>query len=58
MNDNNIKRVSRLTAIITELQTKRLLTAVQLADRFNVSIRTIYRDVKALEQAGGVATFE
>jgi len=52
MNDNDIKRLSRLTAIITQLQTKRLLTAVQLADRFNVSVRTIYRDVKALEQAG------
>lgn len=27
-------------------------TAAQLAARFNVNIRTIYRDVKALEQAG------
>lgn len=52
MNDNDVKRLSRLTAIITQLQTKRLLTAVQLADRFNVSVRTIYRDIKALEQAG------
>ena len=52
MNDSDVKRISRLTAIITQLQTKRLLTAAQLADRFNVSIRTIYRDVKALEQAG------
>jgi len=52
MNENDVKRISRLTAIVTQLQTKRLLTAAQLADRFNVSIRTIYRDVKALEQAG------
>jgi predicted DNA-binding transcriptional regulator YafY len=52
MNDNDIKRISRLTAIITQLQTKRLLTAAQFAVRFNVSVRTIYRDVKALEQAG------
>ncbi|MBI3234176.1 MAG: YafY family transcriptional regulator [Bacteroidetes bacterium] len=51
MNDNT-KRLSRLTAILTQLQTKRLLTATALADKFNVSIRTIYRDIRALEQAG------
>src|SRR5690606_14560704 len=52
MNDNNTKRLSRLTAILTQLQTKRLLTATNLADKFNVSVRTIYRDIRALEQAG------
>lgn len=46
------KRISRLTAILTQLQTKRLLTASELADKFTVSIRTIYRDIRALEQAG------
>ncbi|MBW3466628.1 helix-turn-helix transcriptional regulator [Arthrospiribacter ruber] len=51
MNDN-IKRLSRLTTILTQLQTKRILTASELADKFSVSIRTIYRDIKALEQAG------
>lgn len=52
MNDNDTKRLSRLTAILTQLQTKRLLTATKLADKFSVSIRTIYRDIRALEQAG------
>lgn len=52
MKENDIKRLSRLTAILTQLQTKRLLTATTLADKFNVSIRTIYRDIRALEQAG------
>lgn len=52
VNDNDLKRVSRLTAILTGLQTKRLITATELAERFSVSVRTIYRDVKALEQAG------
>lgn len=52
MNDNDTKRLSRLTAILTQLQTKRLLTETSLADKFNVSIRTIYRDIRALEQAG------
>ncbi|MDR2148903.1 MAG: YafY family transcriptional regulator [Tannerella sp.] len=49
---NDTKRLSRLTAILTQLQTKRLLTATELADKFLVSIRTIYRDIRTLEQAG------
>ncbi len=52
MIDNDIKRLSRLTAILTQLQSKRFLTATRLADRFGVSVRTIYRDIKALEEAG------
>jgi predicted DNA-binding transcriptional regulator YafY len=52
MNDNDTKRLPRLTAILTQLQTKRLLTASELANKFSVSVRTIYRDIKALEQAG------
>lgn len=52
MNENDTKRLSRLTAILTQLQTKRLLTATILADKFSVSVRTIYRDIRALEQAG------
>ncbi|WP_045469889.1 helix-turn-helix transcriptional regulator [Sporocytophaga myxococcoides] len=52
MQDNDTKRLSRLTAILTQLQTKRLLTATALADKFAVSVRTIYRDIRALEQAG------
>lgn len=51
-NDNDIKRISRLTAILIQLQTKRLLTARALADKFGMSVRTIYRDIKTLEQAG------
>ncbi len=39
-------------AILTQLQTKRLLTASELANKFSVSSRTIYRDIKALEEAG------
>lgn len=52
MIDNDLKRLSRLTAILIQLQTKRLITATSLADKFEVSVRTIYRDIKALEQAG------
>lgn len=52
MNDNDTKRISRLTAILTQLQTKRILTATELANKFLVSVRTIYRDIRTLEQAG------
>lgn len=52
MDNNDTKRLSRLTAILTQLQTKRIITAPSLAGKFNVSVRTIYRDIKALEQAG------
>lgn len=52
MNDNDTKRLSRLVAILTILQTKRIVTSAGLAEKFGVSTRTIYRDLKALEQAG------
>jgi predicted DNA-binding transcriptional regulator YafY len=52
MNENETKRLSRLTAILTQLQVKRLVTATTLAEKFSVSVRTIYRDIRALEQSG------
>ncbi|MFY0655103.1 MAG: HTH domain-containing protein, partial [Cyclobacteriaceae bacterium] len=45
-------RLSRLTAIITQLQSKRIVTANSLAERHNVSVRTIYRDIRTLEKSG------
>lgn len=52
MNGNDTKRLSRLTSILLQLQSKRMVTATMLAEKYKVSTRTIYRDVKALEQAG------
>ena len=49
---NDIKRISRLTAILTQLQTKRIMTAASLSEKFGVSTRTIYRNIKTLEKAG------
>ena len=45
-------RLARLTAILTQLQAKRMITAKQLAERHQVSIRTIYRDIRTLEKSG------
>lgn len=52
MEGDDIKRISRLTAILTQLQTIKGLTAKSLAHKFGVSTRTIYRDIKTLEKAG------
>ena len=45
-------RLSRLTTILLHLQSKRVVTAQELADRFDITQRTIYRDIRALEEAG------
>lgn len=52
MADQETSRLSRLTAIVTLLQSKRLITSTDIADKFGVSVRTAYRDIKALEEAG------
>ena len=45
-------QLSRLISILTLLKSKRLLTATELAKKYDVSIRTIYRDIRKLEEAG------
>jgi predicted DNA-binding transcriptional regulator YafY len=47
-----LNRVDRLHAILVHLQGKRRVTAQELADRFNLSLRTVYRDIKALDESG------
>lgn len=47
-----MNRIDRLTAILIHLQTKRVVKAEEIAERFGMSLRTVYRDVKALMEAG------
>lgn len=47
-----MNRIDRVSAILIQLQSKRVVKAQHIADRFRVSLRTIYRDVKCLEEAG------
>jgi predicted DNA-binding transcriptional regulator YafY len=47
-----MNRLDRLTAILIQLQSKRVVKAQEIADRFGVSLRTIYRDIRSLEEAG------
>ena len=47
-----MNRVDRLHAILVHLQGKKRVTAQELADRFSLSLRTVYRDIKALDESG------
>jgi predicted DNA-binding transcriptional regulator YafY len=47
-----VNRIDRLLALILFLQSRRFTTASDLARHFGLSVRTIYRDVKALGEAG------
>ena len=47
-----MNRIDRLTAILIWLQSQHALTARQISDRYGVSQRTVYRDIRALEDAG------
>ncbi|GAA0137078.1 YafY family protein [Paenibacillus sp. YSY-4.3] len=51
-------RLDRLLGIALELMAKKRVTAAELAAKFEVSIRTVYRDVELINQAGiPVASF-
>ncbi|WP_106794303.1 YafY family protein [Aquimarina sp. Aq78] len=52
MGETEKPRLSRLTAILTQLQSKRIVTAKYLSEKHNVSVRTIYRDIRTLENSG------
>lgn len=52
MEADTLKRFDRLVAILIQLQSKRIVKSQELADRFGVSLRTIYRDIQTLEKAG------
>jgi len=47
-----MNRIDRLTAILIHLQTKKVVKAEEISERFGMSLRTVYRDVKALMEAG------
>jgi predicted DNA-binding transcriptional regulator YafY len=47
-----MNRIDRVTAILIQLQSKKIVKAQDIADRFKISLRTVYRDVKTLEEAG------
>lgn len=47
-----MNRIDRLFGILTFLQSKKYVPAEKIAEKFKISVRTVYRDIKALcEQA-------
>ncbi|MET3112444.1 putative DNA-binding transcriptional regulator YafY [Pedobacter sp. CG_S7] len=47
-----MNRINRLSAILIQLQSRRTVKAQDIADRFQISLRTVYRDIRSLEEAG------
>src|SRR5471030_2315894 len=47
-----MNRTDRLVAIVMHLQGRRVVRAEELAAHFEMSVRTVYRDIAALGEAG------
>lgn len=47
-----MNKIERLSGILVKLQSRKFITAYQIADEYGVSLRTIYRDLRILEQSG------
>lgn len=47
-----MNKTDRMLAIVLELQRKGVVRAEDLASVFETSVRTIYRDIQALSEAG------
>ena len=47
-----MNRLTRITAILIQLQSKKIVTAKEIAERFEISLRTVYRDIKTLQDTG------
>lgn len=53
-----MNRIDRLFGILTFLQSKKYIAAEKIADKFDISVRTVYRDIKALGESGIPVSFE
>ena len=53
-----MNRIDRLFGMLTLLQCKKFVPAEKLALKFNISLRTVYRDIKALGEQGIPISFE
>jgi len=47
-----MNRIDRLVALIILLQSKKLIRGREIAEHFDISLRTVYRDINAICEAG------
>lgn len=47
-----MNRIDRLNALRILLESRRLITAQEIAEHFGLSLRTVYRDIHSLQEAG------
>jgi predicted DNA-binding transcriptional regulator YafY len=52
LNTIQVNRIDRLFGILTILQSRKYTSAELIAERFGISIRTVYRDIRALNEQG------
>ena len=53
-----MNRVDRLFGIVTLLQSRKYVSAERISEKFEISIRTVYRDIKAIGETGIPVSFE
>lgn len=53
-----MNRIDRLMGIVTALQSKKYLFAEQIAEHFGISVRTVFRDLRAMGEIGVPIGFE
>ena len=53
-----MNRIDRLFGILILLQSKKYTSAERIAEQYGISIRTVYRDIKALGEQGIPLSFE
>jgi len=53
-----MSQLPRLISILTLLKSKRVITSTELADKYDVSVRTIYRDIRTRRGRSPVITIK
>lgn len=53
-----MNRIDRLFAILTLIQSRKYTPVEKISDKFRISVRTVYRDIKALGESGIPISFE
>ena len=47
-----MNKIERLSGILIKLQSRKFVTASEIAGEYRISLRTVYRDLRILEQSG------